>query len=161
MAINRRRTNLALAPWRPMSALDELEHQMDDIFGLRALRRFPMMEREWVPAMEMIDKGDQYIIKAELPGMKEEDVDVSLSNDILTVKGEKKSEKEVKEEDYYFSERGYGSFSRSLSLPSDVDAKKVEADFEDGVLKITLPKMAEVKSEKIQIKAAKKEKISK
>ena len=158
MAIDRRRTTLALSPWRPLTALDEMERQMDEIFGTRALRRFPAMDKEWVPAIEMYDKGDKYVIKAELPGMKDEDVEVSLSNDVLTIKGEKKSESEVKEEDYYFSERAYGSFLRSLSLPANVDAKKIDANFENGVLEVSLPKMSEVKPEKITVHTGKKEK---
>jgi len=155
---NERRTTLALSPWRPMTLMDEMERQMDELFGMRALKRFPMLAKEWVPAIEMYDKGDRYVVKAELPGMKEDDVEVSVSDDILTVKGEKKSESEVKEEDYYFSERGYGSFLRSISLPFNVDAKKIEANFEDGVLEVNLPKMPEVKPEKITIHTAKKEK---
>lgn len=131
---------------------------MDEIFGIRALRRFSAMDKEWVPAIEMFDKGDKYVIKAELPGMEEKDVEVSLRNDVLTIRGEKKAENEVKQEDYYFSERAYGSFLRRLSLPSNVDAKKIEADFENGVLEVTLPKMAEVKPEKIAIRTGKKRK---
>ena len=152
---NERRT-MALSPWRPMTLMDEMERQMDEMMGIRPARRFPMLAREWVPAIEMYDKGDKYVVKAELPGISESDVEVSTTEGVLTIKGEKKTQSEVKEEDYYFSERGYGSFFRSLSLPSDVDAKKIEANFEDGVLEVTLPKMPEVKPEKIAIRTAKK-----
>ena len=145
-----------MSPWRPMTLMDEMERQMDEMMGMRAARRFPMLSREWVPAIEMYDRGDKYVVKAELPGIKEDEVEVSTTEGVLTIKGEKKTESEVKEEDYYFSERGYGTFFRSLSLPSDVDAKKIEANFEDGVLEISMPKMPEVKPEKIPIHTTKK-----
>jgi HSP20 family protein len=134
-----------------------MERRMDELFSRRALRRLPMTEQEWLPAVEMYEKEDSYVVKAELPGMKLEDVDVSLSDDILTVKGEKKAEYEVSEKDYHFNERSYGSFMRSVRLPSNVDAKKIEAFFEDGVLEVTLPKAAEVKSKKITVTAKKQE----
>ena len=101
-------------------------------------------------------EADKFVVKAELPGMKEEDIDVSVIGDTLTVKGEKKTESEVKEEDYYRCERSYGSFYRSVPLPSTVDASKIKADFEDGVLEVTLPKTAEVKPKKIAVSAKKK-----
>jgi HSP20 family protein len=126
---------------------------MDGLFGTRALRRFPLLETEWMPAVEMYEKADKYVVKAELPGMKQEDVDISLIGDTLTIKGDKKSESEVKEKDYHFSERSYGSFFRSVRLPSNVDVKKIEASFEDGVLEVFLPKSAEVKPKKIAITA--------
>ena len=111
--------------------------------------------------MEVFEKEDKYVVKAELPGMKEEDLDVSVSEDTLTIKGERKAETEVKEEDYYCCERSYGSFFRSVALPSTVDAKKIEASYEDGVLEVSLPKAAEVKPKKVAISAKKKEKASK
>ena len=113
------------------------------------------------PAIEMFEKEDKFVVKAELPGMKEGDVDVSVADDTLTIKGERKTESKVKEEDYYCCERSYGSFSRSVALPSTVDAKKIEASYEDGVLEVSLPKAPEVKPKKISVSAKKKEKASK
>jgi len=89
--------------------------------------------------------------KAELPGMKEEDIDISVVGDTLTIKGERKAETEVKDEDYYCCERSYGTFTRSIGLPSTVDAKKIEASFEGGVLEVSLPKAPEVKPKKVPI----------
>ena len=106
----------------------------------------------------MFEKEGKFVVKAELPGIKEEDVDVSVADDILTIKGEKKTENELKEEDYYCCERSYGSFFRSIGLPSNVDAKKIEANYEDGVLEVSLPKVVEAKPKKIQISTKKKEK---
>jgi HSP20 family protein len=115
----------------------------------------------WAPAIEVFEKEDKFVVKAELPGMKEEDMDISVADDTLTIKGEKKTESEVKEEDYYCCERSYGSFSHSIALPSNVDAKKIEASYEDGVLEVSLPKAPEVKPKKIAVSAKKKEKTSK
>jgi len=93
--------------------------------------------------------------------MKEEDIDVSVVGDTLTIKGERKAESEAKEEDYYCCERSYGSFFRSVAVPSNVDAKEIEASYEDGVLEVNLPKTPEVKPKKITVSAKKKEKASK
>jgi len=109
-----------------------------------------------MPAVDVFDKKDKFIVKAELPGMKEEDIDVSVVGDTLSIKGEKKTETEVKDEAYYRCERTYGSFYRSIPLPSTVDANKIEASFEDGVLEVVLPKSAEVKPKKIAVSARKK-----
>lgn len=89
MAIERWRAEWAISPWRALSALEDMERRMDELFGTRALRRFPLLEREWVPAVEKYEKEDRYVIKAELPGMKQEDVDISLTDDTLTIKGVK------------------------------------------------------------------------
>ena len=97
------------------------------------------------------------MIKAELPGMKEEDVDVSVTGDRLTIKGEKKAETEVKEDDYYRSERSYGMFTRSIDLPPDIDTEKIEANYENGVLEISIPKTPEFKSKKISVSHKEKE----
>ncbi|RLC62978.1 MAG: Hsp20/alpha crystallin family protein, partial [Chloroflexi bacterium] len=102
-----------------------------------------------------------YVIKAEIPGVKDKDIDVSVEGDTLTIKGEKKAESEVKEENYHRSERYYGSFFRSIPLPSTGDAEKMEASYEDGVLEVSLPKAAEVKPKKIPVSTKKKEKASK
>ena len=145
--------------------LQEIERRFEDAFGRSLLPgmwgRLPMEERGWVPAIEVFEKEDKFVVKTELPGMKEEDIDVSVVGDTLTIKGERKSESEVKEEDYYCCERSYGSFFRSIALPSTVDAHKIEASYEDGVLEISLPKAAEVKPKKISVSAKKKEEANK
>jgi len=162
MAMERWRSGRRLIPWRPFGELEELGRHFEDIFGRpflsSVLRRLPMEERGWAPPIEVFEKEDKFVVKAELPGMKEEDIDVSVVGDTLTLKGERKAETEVKEEDYYCCERSYGSFFRSIALPSTVDAKKIEASFDDGVLEVSLPKAAKVKPKKISISAKKKEK---
>ncbi len=159
MAMERWRPRWGLTPWRPIRDMEDMERRFDELFSRPFLpatwRRLPLEERGWAPAIEVFEKGDKFVIKAEVPGMKEEDVDVSVVGDTLTIRGEKKAESEVNEEDYYCCERSYGSFFRSISLPSTVDAKKIEASYDDGVLEVTLPKAAEVKPKKVPVSAKK------
>jgi HSP20 family protein len=142
-----------------------MQRRFDDILGWPLLpavwRRIPTMEMGWAPAIDVFEKDDRFVVKAELPGMKEEDINISIVGDTLTVKGERKTESEVKEDDYYCCERSYGSFSRSLAVPSNVDTKKIEANYEDGVLEISLPKIPEAEPKKISVSAKKKAKASK
>jgi len=163
MAMEGWRPGRGLVPWRPFREMEEMERRFEDIFGRPFIpamwRRIPVVEMGWAPAIEVFEKEDKFTVKAELPGMKEEDIDVLVVGDTLTIKGERKAETEVKEEDYYCCERSYGSFSRSIALPSSVDAKKIEASYEDGVLEVTLPKAPEVKAKKVAVK--KKGKASK
>jgi len=165
MAMERWRPGRGLIPWRPFSELEEVERRFEDILGRPFLptvwRRIPAVEMGWAPAIEVFEKEDKFVVKAELPGMKEEDIDISVVGDTLTIKGERKAESEVKEEDYYCCERSYGSFSRSISVPSNVDTGKIEASYDDGVLEVSLPKAPEVKPKKISVSAKKKEKSSK
>jgi len=104
------------------------------------------------PAVDLVDTGDSLQVKVELPGVKKEDVEITLKNDVLTVKGEKKEEREEKGENRYYVERSYGSFSRSLTLPSAVQFDKVAASFVDGVLEVNLPKAEEEKARQVEIK---------
>ena len=159
MVIERWRPRWGLTPWRPIRDIEEMERRFDELFGRPFLpptwRRLPLEEKGWAPAIEVFEKGDKFVIKSEVPGMKEDDVDVSVVGDTLTIRGERKAESEVNEEDYYCCERSYGSFFRSIALPSTVDAKKIEASYEDGVLEVTIPKAAEVKPKKVPISAKK------
>jgi HSP20 family protein len=92
------------------------------------------------------------VVKAEVPGMDPKDIDISLSNGVLTIKGEKKQEREEKEENYHLLERSYGSFTRSVQLPGEVQSDKISASYRNGVLKVTLPKSEEAKKKEIKIK---------
>jgi HSP20 family protein len=104
--------------------------------------------------VDVAERENEYEITAELPGMEEKDIEVNVSDDLLTIKGEKREEKEEKKKDYYVSERRYGSFQRSFSLPDGIDANKIEAKFINGVLTVILPKTPEAqkKQKKIEIK---------
>jgi HSP20 family protein len=152
--------------WRPFESLRrEIEHLFDDFqlgpsrspFGRTLFEPFRRGEMGWkTPAVDVVEKEKAYEITAELPGMDESNIDVKFSDGTLTIKGEKREEKEEKKKDYYLSERRYGSFQRSFSVPDGVDGDKIEAGFKNGVLTVTLPKTPEAqKSEKkIAIKKA-------
>jgi len=155
MAIEMWRPRRRLQHWRPFANLDEWEQRLEDMFGPSHTPfwglRGPWQEAEWMPSIEVFDKDDKLVMKAELPGMNEEDIDVSVKDNILTIKGERKDENEVKEEEYYRCERFYGSFFRAIPLPSQVDAENIEANYEGGILEITLPKASEEKAKKIKV----------
>lgn len=141
------------SPWE-----GELERFFDDIRHLawprwwrperRLFRREAFIQ---TPAVDVLDDKDQLVIKAELPGLSKEDVEVELTNSMLTIKGEKQREKEIKEEHYYRSEREYGSVYRSIELPVAVKAQEVKATFKDGVLEIRIPKTEEAKQKAVKV----------
>ncbi len=152
--------------WNPLEPLRREIDQAFESFGLGswplALTR-PMFQtdffrdRSWsiAPAVDVTEKDKEFEVTAELPGLDEKDVEVKLANGNLTIKGEKKEEKEERKKDYYVSERRYGSFVRSFPLPEGVNPDKIEASFAKGVLTIKLPKTAEAQAEKkIPVKAA-------
>jgi len=108
----------------------------------------------WNPAVDIFDKGAEVVIHAELPGIKKEDIDVRVENNVLTIRGKKERKEEANEEGAYRTERVYGSFSRSFSLASSVDATKIGAEYKDGVLTLSLPKSEEAKPRQIAVKVA-------
>jgi len=128
-----------------------MDRLWDDYFGpgRRALRP---LTAEFAPAVDVKETADQIVIKAEVPGMDAQDINISVTGDVLTIKGEKKAEREEKEENYHLVERSYGSFSRSLAMPAAVDLDKIEAKYDKGVLIITCPKKEEVKPKAIEVK---------
>lgn len=104
------------------------------------------------PAVDLFEEKDNVVVKAEMPGLEKKDVEVSLTDSRLTIKGEKKKEEEVKEKDYFYSERSYGSFARVLQLPCQVKGDKVKASFKNGVLEVKLPKSEEAKNRSVNVK---------
>jgi HSP20 family protein len=114
---------------------------------------FPEMveEKQWLPKIDFSETDDHVIIRAEVPGMDKKDINITLSDGLLTIQGEKKQEKEEEKENYRLVERRYGSFSRSLRIPNGVDADKIEAGYKDGILKVAIPKTESDKSRKIEI----------
>lgn len=146
-----------LMEWRPFREISRLRREMDRLWddyfgpGRRALKP---MEMEFAPAVDVKETADQIVIKAEVPGIDAKDINISITGDVLTMKGEKKSEHEEKEENYHLVERSYGSFARSLVLPAAVDMDKIEAKYDKGVLTITCAKKEEVKPKAIEIKSA-------
>ena len=143
-----------LTPWRPFGELTSLRREMDrlweNFFGERPLPK--IWEREWAPSLEMSETKDNFVVKAEVPGIDVKDIGISLTGDVLTIKGEKRQEKEEKEEDYHLVERSYGSFSRSVRLPAEVESDRIKASYKNGILNITLPKSEKVKAKEVKIK---------
>lgn len=144
-----------IVPWRPFGELGRLRREMDDLwsrfFGETSLPS--IFAREWAPTVDVSETKDNVVLKAEVPGLEAKDVDVSISEDVLTIKGEKKKEEEKKDEHYHYRERYSGSFQRSFRLPVSVKTEKADATFKDGVLTVTLPKAPEAKKKQIKIKA--------
>jgi len=159
MTPEKQRQGRSLAVRQPYREIEGWAQRFEDFFNrpfLPVMRRlFPTDGGEWSPAINVIEKDDKYVVKAELPGVKEEDVEVSVTGDMLTISGEKEEEMEEERRGYYYSESSYGSFSRSITIPSTVDPGKIEANYDKGILEITLPKAAEVKPKKIKVAAKK------
>jgi HSP20 family protein len=166
MTTKKPKSQRGLSVWHPFKDVEEIERRFEDFFGLPflpALRRFYSERMGWSPAIEISEKGDGFVVNVELPGVKEDDVDVSIIGNMLTVSGEKHTESEVNKKGYHYTERSHGSFSRLIALPSVVDAGKIEANYDKGILEIVLPKSTEVKPKKITVatKAAEKAAIKK
>ncbi len=106
----------------------------------------------WAPACDVFENDNEIVVKAELPEVKKEDVTVAIDNNVLTIRGERKFEQDVKKENYHRVERRYGEFTRSFTLPGFVDAAKVNAEFKDGILRVTMPKREEAKPKQIEVK---------
>jgi len=142
-----------MRPWRPV--FEDIEQELEEILGMpflpRMWRRLPGNGMEWMPRIEMYEKDDKYVVKAELPGMKREDIDVSVVGDTMTIKGERKAESEIKKEDYHCCERMYGSFYRSIAMPSAVDVENIKAKYDNGMLEVTVPKAPQIKPKKVDI----------
>ena len=143
-----------LTPWRPFE-FDRIRMEMDRLWDSflegRPVRRVED-DREWLPSVDVSETKNDLVIKAELPGLDTKDIDISMNNGYLTIKGEKKNEKEERDENYHLIERSYGSFTRSVRLPREVQSDKITASFKNGILKITLPKSEEAKKKEIKIK---------
>jgi len=133
------------------SLRDEVDHLFQDFFsGWEPIRG---QGREWAPAIDVSENDKAIEVKAEMPGVKSEDIDLNMTGDTLTIRGEKKEEKEEEAKSYQRLERHYGSFERMLQLPRSVDLDRADAEFEDGVLTITLPKKEPAKPKPIKLKA--------
>jgi HSP20 family protein len=130
----------------------EVDRLFDRFFEGWPFRLSPQ-EAPWAPSVDVSETGKDVIVKAELPGMDPKEIDVSVRGDMVTLHGERRQEKEEKGENFHRVERSYGSFSRSIQLPVEVDSGKVNATYKDGVLKITMPKSKEAATKKIEVKA--------
>jgi HSP20 family protein len=144
-----------LVRWDPVRDMVSLREAMDRLFEESFVRpRTWLAPAEGVAtlALDVFESDDDVTVKASIPGIKPEDIDISITGDVLTIKGETTEEKEEKNSNYHLRERRYGAFQRSISLPTLVSADRAAAEFENGVLTLTLPKMEEVKPKSIKIK---------
>ncbi len=142
-----------LEPWRPFREAVSLRDAMDRLFEESVVS--PTKSAIAMPKIDIKEKKDSVVVKAELPGVAEEDIEVEITENIMTISGEKMEEKETEKEGYYYKESHSGSFTRSFSLPSEVSAEKAEADMKNGVLTITIPKVEAKKPKKVTIKKKK------
>jgi len=145
---------VAIIRWDPFRDLVTLRERMNRLFEDMAASRSEgkdLMTSTWVPSVDIFETESDVVLAAEVPGIDEKDIEIKVEDNTLTIKGERKFEKETKEENYHRIERSYGSFFRSFALPSYVDHEKIEAQFENGVLKVHMPKKAEVKPRKVRI----------
>ncbi|MFO8090581.1 MAG: Hsp20/alpha crystallin family protein [Desulfatiglandaceae bacterium] len=146
----------SLTPWRERREVDNLRREMDRLFD-RFFDLKPMSfsgeEAHFIPTVDVSETENDVLVKAEVPGMEAKDIDVSVQGRMLSIRGERKHEKEDKGESYHRVERAYGSFSRTVELPAEVDESKVDASYKRGVLNLKLPKLVKESVKKIAIKA--------
>ena len=143
---------MAIVRWDPVREVDSLQSEVnrvfDAFFGNGASRG---TARRWIPAMDLVETGDHLVLRADLPGLERDDVEIEVKDGVLTISGERKAEHEEKSEGFYRVERSFGAFSRSLTLPKGIDATQVAAEFDKGVLEVRIPKPAEAKPHRVQI----------
>lgn len=144
--------------WNPFKDRDELESRLATMLATRAALsdgfKEAMTVAEWSPLVDIIEDEKQFLIRAELPDMKKEQVKLTVENDVLTISGERKYEKETNGHKHHRIERAYGTFMRSFSLPENTDGSKLSADYKDGMLTVRLPKSEKAKSKAIEVKVA-------
>jgi HSP20 family protein len=150
-----------LVRFEPFRNLVSLQEHMNRLFddSFRGVSPRPddgdwALGGSWAPAVDIFEKDGNIVLKAELPGVSSKEVDIRIENNVLTLRGERKLEQEIKKENVHRVERTYGAFSRSFTLPSVVDTEKIKAEFKDGVLTVTLPKREEAKPKQIQVQVA-------
>ena len=149
--------DMAIIRWRPRREWDpfadmlDLQNNINRLFNLSLTRKGEEGIAGWSPNVDIYKEGENYILKSELPGITKDDIDITIQDNLVTIKGSKKEEKEVKEDDFYHCERRFGSFQRSFELPSPIDKKNVKASYKDGVLEVILPVAEEAKPKQIKI----------
>jgi len=142
-----------LVKWNPLKELEDVSNRLNSLFGRLPVRADTAQEKvtDWVPIVDVSENDAAYLIKGEIPGVKKDDVKVTIEDGMLTMRGERKQEKEDKGEKYHRIERSYGSFVRSFRLPEDADETGIKAEFKDGLISVTLPKTEKAKSKPKEI----------
>ena len=153
---------MALIRWEPARELNTLQNEMNRLFNTFVDTPLPnggaAGQRRWLPAMDLAETENDFVLRADLPGVSEEDVNIELEDSVLTISGQRKSEHEEHKEGFHRVERGYGSFTRSLTLPEGVNAEAIKASFDRGVLEVRIPKPEERKPRKVAISVGSGEK---
>ena len=145
---------MAVVRWDPFRDLNVLHDRMNRLFDDTARGWHgdePASTTTWSPAVDIFETEGEIVVKAELPGMERKDITLNLEKNVLTLKGERRFEKETKDDNYHRIERSYGSFSRAFSIPATVEEDKIRAEYKDGVLRIVLPKKEQAKPKQIRI----------
>jgi HSP20 family protein len=145
--------------WNPFKEIEEMEKRLSTLFGRTSVptggdKKEAITVAEWSPLVDISEDEKEYVIKAEIPEMKKEEIKINVHDDVLAISGERRYEKEEKGKKYHRVERAYGSFMRSFTLPEDADGSKVNAEYKDGVLKVHLPKAERAKPKAIEVKIA-------
>jgi HSP20 family protein len=135
----------------PFREIRSLQNEVNRLFSGATAGRDDMLSGEWMPRVDVFENENHLVLEAELPGMNRDDFDLSIENNVLTLKGERRFEKKDERDNYHRVERAYGSFTRSFTLPSTVTAEGAKAEFKNGILNVTLPKREETKARKIEI----------
>lgn len=149
---------MTIVRWEPIRELNSLQSEMNQLFNTVFDRTGGNGgARRWVPAMDLVETTDDFVLRADLPGLKQDDVKIEIEDTVLTVSGERHAEHSDNQEGFYRLERASGSFSRSLTLPKGVDAEAVRASFTDGVLEVHIPKPAESKPRRVEISIGEEE----
>ena len=143
-----------LVKWNPFRELEEVSNRLNSLFGRMPAGIESGQMADWIPSVDISETEAAYLIKAEIPEVGKEDVKVTVQNDMLTISGERRQEKEEKNKKFHRIERAYGSFTRSFRVPEDADANTVKAEFKDGMLNITLPKSEKPAGKSIDVKIA-------
>ena len=148
---------MAITRWDPFRDITTLQDRVNRLFG-DSLARWSGPEEgtygAWMPPVEIFEKEDNLVLRAELPGIAQKDIELHVENGTLTLRGEKRRDKEVKEDHLHRGERYYGAFMRTFSLPTSVDADRIRASYKDGVLEVILPKAETAKPKRIEIKSS-------
>jgi HSP20 family protein len=143
---------MAIVRWDPTREVDSLQSEVNRLFDTFFGGRTPNGGlRRWVPAMDLVETDDHLVLRADLPGLDTDDVNIEVKDGVLTVSGERKAEHEEKADGYYRVERAFGGFSRSMTLPEHVDAERINASFDKGVLEVRIPKPEDRKPHRVQI----------
>jgi HSP20 family protein len=146
---------VSIVRWEPLRELNSLQHEMNRMFNtVFGDQPGNGGARRWIPAMDLLETDEHFVLRADLPGLSEDDVKVELEDNILTVSGERRAESEDRQEGYHRVERAFGSFTRSLTLPRGVKSDEISARFDNGVLEVRIPKPEETKPRRIAIEGS-------